>query len=80
MNKRVKEKEIKELALLLAGKVFDAHGVAKSLIEDLGYRKQSATVEEFIMRFNHNIRDLQVTLGQTNDIMYALKKSKEEMI
>ena len=35
------KKQIDELTLLLAGKVFDAHGVAKWLIEEQGYRKQN---------------------------------------
>lgn len=41
-----KEYQAKKLALLLAGKVFDAHGVAKWLIEEHGYRKQDEVVED----------------------------------
>lgn len=80
MNKRDKDIKVKELTSVLAGKVFDAHGVARHLIEDLGYHKQSETINEYIRRFEHHLRDVGFTIGQTYEIQTALKRAKEEMI
>ncbi len=45
-----------------------------------GYRKQSEVIKEFVIRFERYIGNCTFTMGQTNDIQYALKKAREEMI
>lgn len=52
--------------------------IAKALY-NTGYRKQSEVVKEFVKRFEYHLKDATFTLGQTNDIQYALKKATEEM-
>ena len=49
------------------------------MLYNAGYRKQSDVVKEFVKRFEKYIGNCTFTLGQTNDIQYALKKAAEDM-
>lgn len=53
---------------------------AADRIEELEARlKQNEVIKEFIKRFEKYIGNCTFTMGQTNDIQYALKKAAEEM-
>lgn len=53
-------------------------GVARELFDE-GYCKQSEVVKEFLKRFEMYIGNCTFTLGQYNDIQYALKKATKDM-
>lgn len=75
--------EIKEPGVTELWEILDATCVAKEMTDailDLGFRKQDAVINEFISRLEFHLKDIKFTLGQTNDIQYALKKAKEEML
>ena len=55
---------------------YDFH--AQSIIEQ-GYRKQSEVIKDFINQFEKYIGNCTFTLGQFNDIQYALKKATEDV-
>ena len=43
------------------------------------HEAKAAAIEEFVNRFEKNIKDVQFTLGQTWEIQNALKQIKKEM-
>ena len=47
---------------------------------DKEYIERGEVIKEFVKRFEKYIGNCTFTLGQTNDIQYALKKATEEMI
>lgn len=47
---------------------------------EAGYREQTEVIDEFVKRFESYIGNCTFTLGQVNDIVYALKKAKEDIL
>lgn len=84
-----KEKQLKEMtkvyyeAMLRAHPIDVANGKASTYYAtafyNAGYSKQNEIIKEFTKRFEYHLRNATFTLGQTNDIQYALKKATEEM-
>jgi hypothetical protein len=50
------------------------------LLYTAGYRKQDEVIKDFVKRFEKYIGNCTFTMGQTNDILYALKMATEETI
>ena len=75
--------EITEPGINELWEILDTTCVAKEMTDailDLGFRKQDAVINEFINRLGYYLKDIRFTPGQINDILYALKKVKEEML
>ena len=85
-----KEKQIEKIAqdicgwcnvsgvCILDGKKCDLKCTHRDIAETIytaGYRKQSEVIKEFVKRFEKHIGNCTFTMGQTNDIQYALKKA-----
>ena len=45
-----------------------------------GYRRQDEVIKEFVKKFESYIGNCTFTMGQYNDIQYALKKAIEDII
>lgn len=78
-----REKQIEEMAKEIEVFAFcdgsiDDYKMASKLYRK-GYRKQSEVIKEFVKRFEKHIGNCTFTLGQFNDIQYALRKATEEM-
>lgn len=85
------EKQIEKMAKDLQKSehwCFNEHSVdfeidRKKTAENLynaGYRRQDEVIKEFVKKFESYIGNCTFTMGQYNDIQYALKKATEDII
>lgn len=84
-----KEKQIEEMAEDLRychtefvgdyGDIYTDYNKTAEKLTCMGYRKQSEVIKEFVKRFEGYIGNCTFSMGQANDIQYALKKATEEM-
>ena len=73
-----KEKQIEEMTSIIFRSGLSFKYQAEQLYE-AGYRKQSEILKEFVRRFESYMGNSTVTLGQFNDIQYALRMATKEM-
>ena len=79
MSKEKQIEEIQNIIYLSTDIQRDFSKLIASKIYNSGYRKQSEVIKKFVRRFESYIGNCTFTLGQTNDILYALKMATEEM-
>ena len=91
MRKTVAETKIDQMAKDLCGKYkictcTDRDGHCSTpqqharIMYELGYCKKEEAIKEFVDRFEHYIRDVGFTLGQTFEIQQALQRATKDMI